>query len=333
MDIMTRNSSSNKRHRLFAPYFEFYLKNWFEKVETTGLEMLKEIPADSHVVYVASHKSHIDWVSAGLVFYKNGINVPKFIATKSLEESLLFGSLLKKMNAKFIDPLNSDPGYLARLRSELEKDMINGEDILFFPERGRSYTGNMLKMSPYFLILPIQVQRKTSQDVRIVPLAISYDKVLEDFSLINLAQKRKKESGKDRLWSMLFSRFITGNKGSNIYVDIGKPISVDIHEPTRELADRAFSQIKELYRVTPTSLVAFTFRNSELASLDGIKSNISLLRKTKLNMRTLERMSYEEIYEKGLNMLETRGAIKQSGGIARIKDHNLLSYYANMIQV
>ena len=314
----------------FAPYFEFYLNHWFKNIETTGLENLRDLPSDTSTVYVSSHKSHVDWISLGFTLHKENIKVPRFVATQRLEKTWVVGSVLKKLGAKFIDPENRDIGYLTKLRRNLEADLLSGQDLLFFPESGRSYSGELKEMTPYFLLLPIQL-RRTKENVRVVPLAISYDSVIEDASLVRLAQENKKESRFDRLKSTLFSR-ILGNKGKNIYIDIGRPISVKKDDTATILADQAYPQIERLYRITPTSLAAHAL-NSNLPRLDDIKETIHSLQSVEANLSTVRTMSTEEIYDAGINVLESRRAVKRINKVPDILNYALISYYANMLPI
>ena len=166
----------------------------------------------------------------------------------------------------------------------------------------------------------------------IVPTAVAYDLVLEDHVLARQRVKRTQRPFSRELAEMV--RYAVGYR-SRAFVTFGKPIEVDGVDPTSrravlDLTHTVMAAIGRLYKVLPTAVVAAAMRPSitrrELeARADAI---IDTLRAAGANLGVT---SGEAAVDAAIEPLEARGIIVVERGRVRVRDRNVLRYYARTL--
>jgi len=129
-------------------------------------------------------------------------------------------------------------------------------------------------------------------------------------------------------------RYAVGYR-SRAIVTFGKPLSIEVIDPTsrREVLDLAhaiMTAIGRLHKVLPTAVVANAMRPSitrrELESrADAV---LDTLRSAGANLGV---QSGAEAVAKGVDPLEARGTIVAERGRVRVRDRNVLRYYARTL--
>lgn len=162
------------------------LKRWAVKAEKEKLSLL----------FLPSHKSHIDYLVVSYVFFRLGISLPAIAAGDNLDIPVV-GPILKRLGAWWIKRGNwsSDPLYVGIVREYVEDLLKTGTNIEFFIEGTRSRTGKLL--NPRFGILKIILEAVLSgacKDCVIVPVSIGYDKVIETGSYVKELLGSEKEA-------------------------------------------------------------------------------------------------------------------------------------------
>jgi glycerol-3-phosphate O-acyltransferase len=149
------------------------------------------------IVFLPCHKSHVDYLVVSYVLYSVGIALPHIAAGENLNLWGI-GSLLRSNGAFFIKrQFKNDKLYYAVVQAYLRYLLVNGHNIEFFIEGGRSRTGKLLPPKFGFLKFCLDVVlEKLVEDVLIVPVSIGYDKVIETSSYVNemLGTPKEKES-------------------------------------------------------------------------------------------------------------------------------------------
>src|SRR5918998_628673 len=128
------------------------------------------------VIYISDHKSHLDYLVEPLALDDSGVRPPVIAAGINLFGGPLgliprhvTGAIPIRRNTK-------DPAYLVTLKAYVA-ELLGRHDLLFYIEGGRSYSGDLKAPKTGLLHATLQAQRSDSV---IVPLAVSYDLVLED---------------------------------------------------------------------------------------------------------------------------------------------------------
>src|SRR6187402_1977053 len=138
------------------------------------------------VVYASNHKSHTDYLVEPLVLDDNGIRPPLIAAGINLFGGPL-GLLHRHVTSAIPIRRNmKDPAYLTTLKAYVA-EILKKHDLLFYPEGGRSYSGELKPIRIGLIQAALQADHPR---MVLVPTAVSYDLVLEDHILAKQGVKR-----------------------------------------------------------------------------------------------------------------------------------------------
>jgi glycerol-3-phosphate O-acyltransferase len=300
------------------------------KIERIGenVDVVKAAARAGRVVYASNHKSHTDYLAEPLVLDDNGIRPPIIAAGINL-----FGGPLGLLHRHVTGAMpvrrnTKDPVYLVTLKAYVA-ELLRRHDLFFYPEGGRSYSGEL--KSPKTGLLHAALQADVPR-IAIIPTAIAYDLVLEDHVLARQGVKRTQKTFSRELAEMV--RYAVGYR-SRAIVTFGKPLSIEGLDPTsrREVLDFAhtlMAAVGRLHKVLPTAVVANAMRPSitrrELESrADAV---IDALHSAGANLGV---ESGADAVEAALEPLEARGIIVAERGRIRVRDRNVLRYYAHTL--
>ena len=293
------------------------------------LEIVESATRAGRVIYASNHKSHTDYLVEPLVLDDNGVRPPIIAAGINLFGGPL-GLIHKHVTGAIPIRRNTkDPAYLITLKAYVA-EVLRSQDLLFYPEGGRSYSGEL--KPPKTGLLHAALLSGTP-GLKIVPTAIAYDLVLEDHILARQRVKRSQRPFARELAEMV--RYAVGYR-SRAFVTFGRPIPLDGWDPESrrdvlELGRLTRSTIGKLVKVLPTSVVATAMRPS-LSRRDleaRAEAIIETLRAVGANMGV---SSGRHAVEEGAEPLEARGIIVYDRGRFRVRDRNVLRYYARGIE-
>jgi glycerol-3-phosphate O-acyltransferase len=281
------------------------------------------------VIYASDHKSHTDYLIEPLVLDDHGIRPPIIAAGINLFGGPL-GLLHKYVTGAVpIRRAMKDPAYLITLKAYVA-ELLRGHDLLFYIEGGRSYSGEL--KAPKTGLIHAAMQSESTHLV-ILPMAVSYDLVLEDRILARQGVKKKQRPFTHELAEMM--RTAVGYR-SRAFVTFGTPIRTsDYNSQSRsdilDLAHRTREAIGLLYKVTPTALVAAAMRPSiqrrELES--RIDEMIGRLRERGANLSV---DTGRQAVAEAARPFQRRGVIVAEGDRLRVRSRALLRYYARTIE-
>ncbi|MGE0447703.1 MAG: 1-acyl-sn-glycerol-3-phosphate acyltransferase [Vicinamibacterales bacterium] len=300
------------------------------KIERIGeqVDAVKAATRGGRVVYASNHRSHTDYLVEPLVLDDNGIRPPVIAAGINLFGGPLgllhrhvTGAIPIRRNAK-------DPAYLITLKAYVA-EMLRKHDFFFYPEGGRSYSGEIKNPKTGLMHAALQAEHPR---LVVVPTAIAYDLVLEDHVLARQRVKRTQRPFSRELAEMV--RYAVGYR-SRAFVTFGKPMQtdgIDANSRTEvlEFTHKVMAQVGRVVKVLPTALVASAMRPSITrkdlqARADAI---LDTLRAAGANLRV---ESGAEALDLGLEPLEQRGTIVVERGRVRVRERNVLRYYARTL--
>jgi glycerol-3-phosphate O-acyltransferase len=293
-----------------------------------NIEVVKVATRSHRMIYASNHKSHIDYLAEPLVLDDNGVRPPIIAAGINLFGGPL-GLLHRHVTGAIPIRRNMrDPGYLITLKAYVA-ELLNRHDFLFYIEGGRSYSGELKPAKTGLFHASLQAGRR---DAVMVPTAISYDLVLEDHVLSRQRIKRQQRPFSRELAEMV--RYAVGYR-SRAIVTFGRPIPLsDFDSGSRrdvlDLVRQTRHAIGLQFKVLPTSLVAAAMRPSiTRAELESrIDALLDTLRAAGANLGS---PSGAHAAGAGCELLETRNVIVIERGRIRVRDRNVLRYYARMI--
>jgi len=292
------------------------------------LEIVHDATRAKRVVYASNHKSHTDYLVELLVLDENDVRPPIIAAGINLFGGPL-GLLHKHVTGAIPIRRNTkDPIYLITLKAYVA-ELLRRHDLFFYPEGGRSYSGDI--KSPKTGLIHAALQAR-EPNVVVLPTAVAYDLVLEDHVLARQRIKRRQRPFRQELAEMV--RYAVGYR-TRAFVTFGKPMSVahvdpDSRRDVLNLAHTVMDAIGRLYKVLPTAVLAAAMRPS-IARADLQSRADAIIDTLRGENANLGVTSGAEAIDLGAELLEARGIIVVEGGRFRVRDRNVLRYYARTL--
>ena len=293
-----------------------------------GIGVVRAATKNGHVIYASNHKSHTDYLVEPLVLDDNGIRPPVIAAGINLFGGAL-GLIHKHVTGAIpIRRETKDPAYLVTLKAYVA-ELLRRTDLFLYLEGGRSYSG---ELKPFKTLLLRAAVQTNQSDLVIIPTAIAYDLVLEDFILSRQKVKRTQRPFGREVAEMI--RYAVGYQ-SRAIVSFGQPIAMGDYDPDARrdmvrLQRRVREAVGRLYKVLPTALVAASLRRSmERTELeDRVDQLIETLESSKAN---LDVTSGRAAVDAAIGLLETRGIVVTDGSRYRVRERAVIRYYAHTI--
>jgi len=204
------------------------LKHIFDgmAVDQANLEKLKKMSEDSPLIFVPTHKSHIDYLVLSYVLYHNNMACPHIAAGKNLSFWPL-GPIFRGGGAFFMRRTFKGQKLYAKVFLEyVYKILQEGFNIEFFLEGTRSRTGKTLAPKTGLLSILLEAyENGACQDMIFVPVNIGYDRIIEEASYIHEAEGGEKEA--ESLPSLIKARKSLKTRYGKVYVNFNEPISLN----------------------------------------------------------------------------------------------------------
>ncbi len=209
--------------RVLEIVLSWVFRKLFSGVKTYNVERLRNVANKYHVIYMPSHRSHLDYLLISYTLYVNGL-VPPHIAAGVNLNFWPAGGLLRRGGAFYIRrSFAGQPLYTAVFKSYLDVLLGHGYPVEFFPEGGRSRTGRLLPPKRGMLSMVVEsFLAQPSRTAALVPVYVGYDKLVEGGSYakeLRGASKKKESAGE-----LLKARKIFKSSYGSPHVAFGEPI-------------------------------------------------------------------------------------------------------------
>ena len=324
---------------------------------------LEQIPKRDVVVYLMNHRSNADYVVVAYVLAR-GVHVSYAVGEWARAWPLEY--VFKSFGAYFIRRRFREPLYHTVLERYVQLITRNGVTQGIFPEGGLSLDG---KFRPPKLGLLDYICRTVTdptfdRDIWFVPVALNYDRVLEDRSLIRelitAGDRPSRLAQLGTVVSYLISntaRLLTGRlkRYGRVAVNFGTPLSLrgwlktapanvlalpkEGRLPELErLAREMLTRIGAIIPVTPVPLAAAALLSfgQTVVTKDALLERMDQLRDrlTEVNGKVVRGGTrIAEVWDRAWRMLRMRRLVHADGDSLLIlpKGRPLLEYYANSI--
>ncbi|KAM4712915.1 dihydroxyacetone phosphate acyltransferase isoform 1-T1 [Anableps anableps] len=196
-------------------------------VNMKGVSALQQATQEFPVILMPNHRSYIDFLVVSYILFSYDIPVPVIAAGIPLAGMKIVGEILRRSGAFFIRrAIGSDKLYWAVLSEYVQTIVRRGfVPLEFFVEGFRSRTLKSLppKLGMMHMILEPFFKGQV-YDVTLLPISISYDRVLEESLLAHelLGVPKPRESTMALLKA---SKVLQENYG-RMHVNFGRPLSV-----------------------------------------------------------------------------------------------------------
>jgi len=324
---------------------------------------LARIPRHDVVVYLMNHRSNADYVVVAYVL-AHGVHVSYAVGEWARAWPLEY--VFKSFGAYFIRRRFREPLYHAVLERYVQLITRNGVTQGIFPEGGLSRDGRLRppKLGLLDYICRTLLDPAFTRDVWFVPVALNYDRVLEDRSLIRELTDQRDRPGR---WAQLVTvasylasntaRLLTGRlkRYGRAAVNFGTPLSLRDWlrgAPEGLLAwprERRLPQLERLARdmlerigavlpVTPVPLAAAALlsfnqsvipRGAVLERMDELRDRLH-----EVNGKVVRGDArIADVWDRARRMLRMRHLVVTEGDslVVLPRGRPLLEYYANSI--
>uniref|UniRef100_A0A7N6A8E6 Glycerol-3-phosphate acyltransferase 1, mitochondrial n=1 Tax=Anabas testudineus TaxID=64144 RepID=A0A7N6A8E6_ANATE len=212
--------------RLFNGFF------WSIQIHKGQLEMVKKAATEQNVpmVFLPVHKSHIDYLLITLILFCHNIKAPHIAAGNNLSIPVL-STLIRKLGGFFIrrkmeETATGKKDILYRSLLHAVKEMLIQQQFLeIYLEGTRSRSGKPSVPRAGMLSIVVDTMCNGSiSDVLVVPVGISYDRIIEgNYNSEQLGKPKKNESW----WGIACGvfRMMRKNYGC-VRVDFNQPFSL-----------------------------------------------------------------------------------------------------------
>ena len=320
---------TTQRYELYRA-LEYPLLPLLRKIDRVSehQQLAIDAAARGRVAYVSNHRSHIDYLVEPLVLDDAGIRPPIIAAGINL-----FGGPLGLIHKHVTGALpirrnTKDPAYLITLKAYVS-ELLHKHDLFFYPEGGRSYSGELKSMKTGLFSACIDAG---VPGMHLVPVAVSYDLVLEDHVISKQGVKRRQKAFSREIAELV--RYAVGYR-SRAFVTFGRPVPLDgidgeSRKAVMDVARHVRAEIGLLFKVLPTAVLAAAMTSSaSTAELsDRIKELLDTLRAAGANLSV---QSADEVLAVASEPMATRNIIVIEGGRYRVRERNVLRYYARSI--
>ncbi len=320
-----------EHHHHFSPPGEMnivnlFSSNTFEKRIVGFDEMIayrKKHPDDAFIL-VSNHLSEADFVETMLHFMNNherlliqggdNLFIKNFgIKTEAMSLKLDLDTYLRSRGAFQIirkpktvqyqgeevqlnqkDVLRLNKSYLFHLVAAGEfilqypgQSMANGK-----PKQGRTYTGNIESFSRAIFQLLIEASVSTNKKIHIVPMNISYERVIEDEQFNVLLKLKADKSSNAQIYmadlGYIINHYLNPDRKSRLCIKFGKPEPMKLQYfwiryglgrkgASVKLADQYYDKVMSLQTPFPPNIMFTAMKGYNRMDKTYLKEKISLI--------------------------------------------------------
>jgi glycerol-3-phosphate O-acyltransferase len=212
--------------RVLERLLRWFWNRIYAGVTVQGLEQLSQQVEGHTVIYVPSHRSHVDYLLLSYLLFQHGRMIPHIAAGDNLNLPVV-GRILRRGGAFFMRrSFRGDPLYASVFSEYLYQVYRRGHCVEFFTEGGRSRTGRLLP--PRVGLLRITLEhwaRGLPRPISFVPVYFSYEKLIEAGAYLDQLKGGAKEQeslgGVMRSWRLIRQDF------GKVIVNVGEPLQLD----------------------------------------------------------------------------------------------------------
>ena len=331
-------------------YFSFgtRLANWLArslydvKTGQNNNAVLEGIGKDATVIFIMNHRSNMDYVLVTTLAAKDSA---LSYAVGEWARVWPLSRLIKSMGAYFIRRKLRGGLYRTVLARYVQMSTAGGVTQAIFPEGGLSLDGYLRPPKVGLLSYVVDGYASEGRDVVFVPVAINYDRVLEDRVLIATAERGDRRFPAKMsvvlgfffkmIWQRLRGRF---QKFGTAAVIFGEPLSLSKYDSSAPLEDLAQDLMRRIQNEMPYLFVPIVSRVMLAASGPMTKDEIMEAVLDDIEASTappplVSRDAFPAAVGRARTAMERRGMIRRSGETWQMvaAEQPLLTFYANSV--
>jgi 1-acyl-sn-glycerol-3-phosphate acyltransferase len=328
---------------------------------------------DSPTMIVSSHRSHMDYILLGIHCSQLGFRNLRFAAGDNLTSMPYVGRRFTALGAFPVRRSRATSRqYVLELCDQVVAMIEDGDNVIVFPEGGRSYGGAMMEMKTGLVAANVIAQhRSPHKEHYYLPVTVSYEVLPEIRYFGWLAKGRRLRRGPARLVRRATGNLLyygadlaafarlglaprLGVRYGGVYLDYGEPIRigaiVDIERiqaseakhdlfahkaAVKRVGEEIHRQLTRLYRLLPMHVVAHVLKCGHTQREDitaRIPETIGRLQRQNRNCKTIAALSDTELFELGTTQLRNLDAIQLRNGTISMARAEIVDYCAHAIE-
>lgn len=241
----------HKRNKFLLGLTKYVFKKWINNRSNTHIDMPGELSNlihsnDRAIMFVSSHKSLWETIGIPYAINRYGGDIPYIVAGSNLLKGVSF--LTKRIGI-----INSERGKKKSFRSPLQLKakmnyaLLRGNQLLIFPENGRTRTGLVDKFSGTATSSAVEVSKYI--DTYIVPVNV-------DYSDMNFKAEASLLKAKKAYTFRLHHALYWIKHMEDIFISFGNPIKISPADNKDELNDYVRNQCMNLVKILPINIVS-----------------------------------------------------------------------------
>lgn len=284
--------------QLLKNFVRWLWSKLFDGYEVNHLDVVTNlVQKDYEIIYVPTHRSHMDYLFLNYSVYMSGLPNPHTAAGINLN-FFPIGWFLRRGGAFFIRrSFSGNKLYTVVFHQYLHYLLTNGYHISFFPEGKRSRSGRLLPPRLGFLGMIIKsFLHESKRPLALVPITLSYDKVPEVASY--LRELRGASKREESFFQFLKARSLLKQSYGKSYLNFGQPILLSdflqsyggavprarlpeeqFQQAVRQLAGRVAVGINQAAVAYPSALLAMVLLSSRERAMteDDVEAKLVFL--------------------------------------------------------
>jgi glycerol-3-phosphate O-acyltransferase len=248
---------------LFEKALDYIFRRIYDGIsyDQEAIRQIREAAQRGPLVLAPCHKSHMDYLILSYILFKNKMFPPHIAAGINLS-FFPMGTIFRHSGAFFLR--RSFKGlklYPVVFKQYIKTLISEGYTLEFFIEGGRTRTGKLVYPKLGFLSYLLEaIEEGYHKDLVFVPIAINYDRILEEQSYEH--ELKGGEKATESVTSMMESRKLLTRKYGRVYVTFNQPFSVSEikewgfkgSEIPPVIAETVIKRINQVTVVTPFAL-------------------------------------------------------------------------------
>ena len=321
------------------------LTNTVYRVETASSNesTFAALPRDATVVFIMNHRSNMDYM---LVTYLAARSSALSYAVGEWARVWPLSTLIRSMGAYFIRRRSRGALYRKVLARYVQMATTGGVTQAFYPEGGLSLTGALQPPKVGLLSYVVEgFDPEGERDIIFVPVAINYDRILEDRVLIAAGERGDRRFGARitvvvgfvlrKIWRRMRGR---DTRFGTAAVTFGDPLSLrrtGADVPVSDLSEMLMDRIAQAMPVLTVPLIARVMLRAKgpLSEAELLAKVAATLEQMPLRNRVPKPDVLPDRVARATARLKKRGVISEDAQGLQIAagQEPVLAFYANSI--